>query len=361
MKAMNLNELQEKKYEIIRLLTVVKLKFYSGRRIGGEKALIDALEGAANETSEFGSNPLANHSASLPFEAQQVLAEELLAFCQRKDRYSKGDCIYLRTTVTRFFQKNSPQRERAEILLKQSEEKGLAKFEQWKAGWLTEKLKHKNEREQSDILRKKYSDLEEWYSTHRSPKPLFDVDNTPREELLRAWTGCFRDWKEGSKPLAGTPEFSELPFVMNLDEINLNSLEVTEERYFPYIPSNWILLLSERYFAAFCLEYLDNLLTNSPKPAKQEANTRKWVLYYWFLMEANVIPDIRGSRKSLEELGKKQSLKAENFYHTFIAVNTGRDKNPMKYNILKQVIPMLEEYPEARAKAELELKKHTKE
>lgn len=251
--------------------------------------------------------------------------------------------------------------ELAKLLISQAEEKGLAKFEQWKAGWLTEKLKHKNEREQNEILRKRYADFEEWYSTHRSPKPLFDVDNAPREELLRAWTGCFRDWKDGLKPLPETPEFSELAFVMKPDEINIDNLEVSEERFFPYIPSNWISLLSERFFAAFCLEHLDNLLSNSPKPTKQEATTKIWALYYWFLMEANVIEDIRGSRKRLEELAEKHNLKADNFYHTFIAINKGRDKNPMKYNILKQVIPKLEEYPEARTKAELELKKHTKE
>ncbi len=201
--ALNLTELQQKKYEETLGMGALMLKLQSGRRIGGEKALEEALERAANEKREVFGHTLANHSASLPFEAQQALAEELLTFCQGE--YSEEDCAYLRISVARFFQKNSP------------------------------------------------------------------------------------------------------------------------------------------------------------KPEKQEANTKKWALFYWFLMDANVMPEIRGAKKSLKELAQKHNLGEDNFYQTFNAVNQDRAKNPMKVDILKEVIPMLEEYPEARAKAELELKKYAKE
>lgn len=111
-----------------------------------------------------------------------------------------------------------------------------------------------------------------------------------------------------------------------------------------------------------CQNFLDFLNSThpTPKPA-QEAITKQWALFYWFLMEANVMPEIRGAKKSIKELGQKHNLGEDNFYQTFNAVNRGKAKDPMKPYILKKVIPMLEPYPEARAKAELELKKHTKE
>lgn len=193
---MNLTELQQKKYDERLNMGKFWLKLQSGRRIGGEEALESTLESAASEKREILGRTFANHSASLPFEALEAMAEELLAFCQWE--YSEEDCAYLRTSVERFFQKNSP------------------------------------------------------------------------------------------------------------------------------------------------------------KPAKQEANTRKWALFYWYIREIGELREIdSGIKKGLYALAREKNVSGNKMYKIFNAVNNKDDDlNPMKANILEQVIPLLIDYPKAQSMAE---------
>ncbi len=243
--------------------------------------------------------------------------------------------------------------EKAEVLIQQARDKAQADFQQWKEGELAPNLKHKSAQEAREFLRQKYLALQNWYSKNSSPKHLFDVVGTSPEKLAIGWAACFIDWKDGLIPLPGrTPEYSAEAWDMEGNYLG------------PFIPASWMWPLSERFMVALCLEYLDSQL--EAKPAiQQKPETMIQALYYYYLMKAGEMPDLQGQRKELEELGKKLGLGPVSFYQTFSAVKKkGRDKNPLKPNILEVVIPMLADYPEAQAMAKKDLaalQKHTKE
>lgn len=333
--------------------------------------------------------------------------------------------------------------EKAEVLIQQAQAKAQADFQQWKEEYLFAMPKHRTGQDAKKILREKYTALQDWYLKRNSPKPLFDVVNTPRELLALAWAGCFADWKSGLIPIPGkTPEYAEESFDL-----------ISGQPLGPYIPTAWMWPLAERFKVALCLEYLDRAISDKlevwqrkkyeeivffaklaihfalkqgalpegaileaidkgkaetgkagmlpedalqelaqellaecrgalsedeltylqkridtflqRKPQQQKGETAKWALYYYYLMKAETIPNLRGQKKKLEELGKQHGLGPVSFYQTFGAIgNKWNDKNPLKLNILEVVIPMLADYPEALAMAQKdfqELQKRTKE
>lgn len=333
--------------------------------------------------------------------------------------------------------------EKAALLIQRAQDKGRAGFEQWKEGYLSEKLMHRNAQEARAFLREKYNTLTDWYLKHRDPKNLFDL-NATQEQLARGWAACFQDWKDGLNPFPGTPDYDD-----TAEDSEGNPLG-------PYIPPSWLSALAERYQVRFILQYIDEVLNDKleiwqrqkfdriafsarlavrlvleagalpekaildalkqaqdkdgkagalpedalrqmantlldecrgarsedelaylqkkidailgHKPQKQEATTKIWALYYWYLWQAGLMPELHsgsGKKEALYNLAKQHGIGEQSLYHTFIAVTKNRDKNPFKSAnieaILEAVLPMLAEHPEAykRAKADLEkLQKH---
>lgn len=331
--------------------------------------------------------------------------------------------------------------EKAEVLIQQAQAKGQADFQQWKEGYLARKLKHKSAQEARKILREKYTALEDWYSKHSSPKPLFDVANTSPEELARAWASCFRDWEGGLIPLPGrTPEYSA------------EAWDTEGNILGPFIPASWLLPLAERFKVAFCLEYLDRAISDKlevwhrkklneiafsaklairfmakqgripetailealaaakadsweaggrvegmalpaeaqealaaellrecrglfsedeltylqkridstlqRKPQQQEASTKIWAMYYWYLWQAGYKPELHagsGKKEALAALAQEHGISAQKLGRCFNAVGRNSEDNPKKQHILEAVIPMLAAYPEAQAEAQKDL------
>ena len=245
--------------------------------------------------------------------------------------------------------------EKAEVLIQQARDKAQADFQQWKEGELAYDLAQLLPQEAREFLRQKYLALKDWYSRNRSPKHLFDVVGTSPEKLARAWASCFIDWKDGLIPLPGrTPEYSAEAWDMEGNYLG------------PFIPASWMWPLSERFKVALCLEYLDSLLT-SKAPAPQAPNTRIYALYYWYLWQAGLKPELHsgsGKKAVLEALALEHGVSGQKLYQMFNAVGRNSDLNPKKQHILEVVIPMLADYPEAQAMAQKdiqELQKHTKE
>lgn len=325
--------------------------------------------------------------------------------------------------------------EKAALLIQRAQDKGRAGFEQWKEGYLSEKLMHRNAQETRAFLREKYNTLIDWYLKHRDPKNLFDL-NTPQEQLARGWAACFQDWKDGLDPLPGTtPDYYD-----TAEDSEGNPLG-------PFIPPSWLSALAERYKVRFILGYIDEALSDrleiwqrqkfdriafaarlavrlvleagalpekaildalfqaqdkdgkagalpedalrqmantlleecrgarsedelaylqkkidatlGHKPQKQEATTKIWALYYWYLWQAGLMPELNPwntKKKTLYELAKKHGISGHNLFQVYYAITKNSDKNPFKEAILEAVVPMLAEYPEAykKAKADLE-------
>ncbi len=261
-----------------------------------------------------------------------------------------------------------------EFLFKEAQQNGQNKFQLWKDTDFQTEIEGLTTKERHFLINQILLSLKSWYKKNVKVKALFDVINMPEPELLEEWINVFDyltsvggkiyDLTRGHKEIPGNTEFTKWSLNMGHVEQKFNLYSYDAEFWENQEPSGFAccyIALSECYKVKFCLGYLENLLSNSPDSTRQEANTKKLALFYWFLMEANVMPEIRGAKKSLKELAQKHNLGEDNFYQTFNAVNRGKAKDPMKLDILKEVIPMLDEYPEARAKAELELKKHTKE
>lgn len=145
-------------------------------------------------------------------------------------------------------------KEKTELLFELAEAKAANGFEKWKEEYLEPKLKHKNPTEAKEFLLDTNAKLEDWYFKYRTPKPLFDISFTPFEKLYSRWQACFTDWKEGLKPIIGTPEYSEESFDFH-----------TGESQGVYIPHSWINALSERMKNKLCREYVDLLLSQNPE------------------------------------------------------------------------------------------------
>lgn len=261
-----------------------------------------------------------------------------------------------------------------ETFFKEAQRNGQNKFQLWKDTDFQPEIEGLTTKERHFLINQTLLSLKSWYKKNVKVKALFDVINMPEPELLEEWVNAFDfltsvdgqiyNSTRGHKEIPGNPEFTKWSLNIGHVEQKLNLYGYDAEFWENQEPSGFTcchIALSECYKVKFCLEYLENLLSNRPEPAKQEANTKKWALYYWFLIEADALPETRGSKKKLFELARKHGLGENSFYQTFNAVNQGRTKNPMKPDILKEVIPMLEDYPTAKAKAEKELKKHTKE
>jgi hypothetical protein len=325
--------------------------------------------------------------------------------------------------------------EKAALLIQRAQDKGRAGFEQWKEGYLSEKLMHRNAQEARAFLREKYNDLIDWDLKHRDPKNLFDL-NATQEQLARGWAACFQDWKDGLKPFPGTPDYDD-----TAEDSEGNPLG-------PYIPPSWLSALAERYKVRFILGYIDEVLNDKleiwqrqkfnriafaarlavrlvleagalpekaildalkqaqdkdgkagalpeealrqmantlleecrgarsedelaylqkqidailgHKPQKQEATTKIWALYYWYLWQAGLMPELHsgsGKKEALNNLGKKHGISGHNLLQVFNAVKRNSDKNPFKEAILEEVLPMLAEHPEAYKKAKADLEK----
>lgn len=248
--------------------------------------------------------------------------------------------------------------DKAAVLIERAQAKGRADFEQWKEGYLSAKLKHRTGQEARAFLRDKYNALQDWLLANSSPKNLFDI-NTPQDQLARGWAACFSDWEKGLILLPGrTPEYSA-------EEVDPDGNILG-----PFIPPSWLSPLAERFKVAFILEYIDSALSDTqPKPQQQEASTKVWALYYWYLMKSGIMPELRpespGRKSAIYELAKKREINGQhNFYQNFNAVgHKTQRKNPQKVDILEKVIPLLSDYPEAHelAKADLEkLQKNSK-
>ncbi len=96
--------------------------------------------------------------------------------------------------------------------------------------------------------------------------------------------------------------------------------------------------------------------TTRPKK-KQEATNKIWALRYWYIWKIGELPEIdSGKKKKLEALAKEQGLSGHKMYLIFNTIGNPKyknsDLNPMKANILEQVIPMLIDYPNAQSMAE---------
>jgi hypothetical protein len=332
--------------------------------------------------------------------------------------------------------------EKAEVLIQQAQAKAQADFEKWKEEYLSAKLKHRTGQDAKKILREKYTALQDWYLKHNSPKPLFDVVNTPRELLALAWAGCFADWKSGLIPIPGrTPEYAEESFDL-----------ISSQPQGPYIPTAWMWPLAECFKVALCLEYLDRAISDKlevwqrkkyeqiaffaklaihfalkqgalpegaileaiekgkaetgkagmlpedavqelalelleecrgtlsedeltyllkridsvlqRKPQKQEASTRIWALYYWYLWQAGEKPELdsgSGKKKALKALALEHGISAQKLFQVFNAVGRNSQLNPKNQHILEVVIPMLADFSKAQAMAQEDfqkLKKH---
>jgi hypothetical protein len=98
---------------------------------------------------------------------------------------------------------------------------------------------------------------------------------------------------------------------------------------------------------------LDDILSNSTKPAKQEATTKIWALFYWYIREIGELPGIdSGIKNALYALAREKNVSGQKMYKIFNAIgNKNSDLNPMKANILEQVIPLLIDYPKAQSRA----------
>ena len=139
--------------------------------------------------------------------------------------------------------------EKAAMLIQQAQKKAKADFERWKDGYLSDKLAHKTAQEARAFLRQKYTAIMDSHLANNSH--LFDVRNTPREELARAWAGCFLDWEEGLIPLPGrTPEYSA------------EALDLASQERGPYIPAAWLLPLAVRFKEAYILEFINDALND---------------------------------------------------------------------------------------------------
>jgi hypothetical protein len=243
--------------------------------------------------------------------------------------------------------------DKAAVLIERAQAKGRADFEQWKEGYLSAKLKHRTGQEARAFLRDKYNALQDWLLANSSPKNLFDI-NTPQDQLARGWAACFSDWEKGLIPLPGrTPEYSA-------EEVDPDGNILG-----PFIPPSWLSPLAERFKVAFILEYIDSALQRKPK--QQEASTKVLALYYWYLREAGLKPELHsgnGKKKALEAIAREHGISGQNLFQVFNEVGRNSDKNPQKLGILEKVIPLLSDYTEAQelAKKALDkLKKGTKE
>lgn len=233
--------------------------------------------------------------------------------------------------------------EKAKLLIQKAQDKAKADFEAWKGGYLAGKLKHREPLEARDILRHKYTEIEDWYLSNSGPE-RFNVRGTDPESLVSAWKTCFQDWEEGLIPLPGiTPEYSAEAYDL-----------ISGEPLGAYIPAPWINALAERYKAVFCMEHLDTLLQGGTVK-EQNADTRIQVLLHYY-KQPNLY---RGKKKELEALGKSLGFgKGTHFYQCFNAIGQPNNpKTPLKPEILRKVIPLLEEYPEAQELAKKDLEK----
>ena len=230
--------------------------------------------------------------------------------------------------------------EKAKLLIQKAQDKAKADFEAWKGGYLAEKLKHREPLEARDILLHKYTAIADWYLSNSGPEK-FKVRGTDPESLVSAWNTCFQDWEEGLIPLPGiTPEYSAEAYDL-----------ISGEPLGAYIPAPWINALAERYKAVFCMEHLDTLLQGGTVK-EQKPDTRIQALYHYYVQ-----PNLYGSKKEVQALGKSLGFgKGTHFYQCFNAVgHIHNPKNPLKPEILREVIPMLEEFPEAQDKAKKDL------
>jgi hypothetical protein len=232
--------------------------------------------------------------------------------------------------------------EKAKLLIQKAQDKAKADFEAWRGGYLAEKLKHREPLEARDILRHRYTAIQDWYLSNSGPEK-FKVRGIDPESLVSVWKTCFQDWEEGLIPLPGiTPEYSAEAY----DRISGEPLGAK-------IPAPWINELAERYKAVFCMEHLDTLLQGGTVK-EQKPNTRIQALYHYYTR-----PDLSGHKTELQALGKELGLSSGiTFYQCFNAVGHIRNpKNPLKPEILREVIPMLEEFPEAQERAKKDLEK----
>lgn len=162
---------------------------------------------------------------------------------------------------------------------------------------------------------------------------LADCNRTPEKVLRDAIKSAkSENWPEGGETLwMGLP----MPMVGKLvDELVLFCKEV--------YPNDWV------YFEAVAKNEMGAIVAN-PEPT-----TKIWALYYWYLRQGGQMPDLY-HKKHLLETARKHGISEANFYQTFVAVGRNRDKNPKKPHILKEVIPLLSDWPDIQQKAQADL------
>ena len=122
-----------------------------------------------------------------------------------------------------------------------------------------------------------------------------------------------------------------------------------------------LLVFCSKYFPEDAVLYLEESVTRffGRKPP-QEASTKIWALYYWYLKEAGIMQELHsgnGKKKALAERAQQHGISEQNLFQVFNAVGRNSDKNPLKVDILEKVVPLLTDYPQAQALAIRDLEK----
>lgn len=221
-------------------------------------------------------------------------------------------------------------REEAAKLIEEAQAKAEADFQKWVTEYLPKLLKHLTEADRREVLRKRYRKIQDWFFEN----PDYHLDAAPG--IVLGWvTAMLHDLQDGYRIKYGNP-------------LHLRGL------------------LADRLKAKLCLQHIDSMLMEKAVPA-QEPTTKIYALYYWYLWQAGLKPELHsgsGKKAALGALAQEHGISGQKLYQIFNAVGRNSELNPKKQHILEVVIPMLADHPEALAMAQKdiqELQKRTKE
>ncbi len=160
-------------------------------------------------------------------------------------------------------------KEKAIELIEHAEAKAETNFQEWKNGYLAEKLKHRNADEVKAILEERYKLISDFLLKHK--KPYYDGK---REDLIGWYTAFFKDLADGLQPLPGTT------------------------------PEHWKNVLADRMKARKCLAYIDALLSElqSENPAKPNVEKPRPSTF------ADLFSDTEGYQRAINALKSRELL-----------------------------------------------------